>query len=83
MMTNATVAEVADVDAGRRMTLKYKDGEKIVVVPANVPIVTFEPGSREMMVPGAHVILTANVRPDGSLTATRVSVGKDGLVPPM
>jgi hypothetical protein len=83
MMTNATVAEVADVDAGRRMTLKYKDGEKIVVVPANVPIVTFEPGSREMMVPGAHVILTATVRPDGSLTATRVSVGKDGLVPPM
>jgi hypothetical protein len=83
MMTNATVAEVADVDAGRRMTLKYKDGEKIVVVPANVPIVTFEPGSREMMVPGAHVILTANVRPDGLLTATRVSVGKDGLVPPM
>jgi hypothetical protein len=83
MMTNATIAQVENVEAGRRMTLKYKDGEKTVVVPPDVPIVTFEPGSREMMVPGAHVILTAAVQPDGSLAASRVAVGKDGLVPPM
>jgi len=83
MMTNATVAEITNVGGGRRMTLKYKDGEKVVVVPPNVPIVTFEPGDRSMLKPGAHLILTANVRPDGSLTASRVSVGKDGLVPPM
>jgi len=83
MMTNATVAEIADVDQGRRMTLKYKDGEKVVTVPPNVPIVTFEAGDRGMLVPGAHVIVTATARPDGSLTAARVLVGKDGLVPPM
>ena len=84
MMTNATVAKVVDIDNNaRRMTLKYKDGENVVTVPPNIPIVTFEPGSREMLRPGAHVMLGAAVRPDGSLTATRVSVGKDGLVPPM
>lgn len=83
MMTNATVAQVVAIDQGRRMTLKYKDGEQIVVVPPDVPIVTFEPGSREMLVPGAHVILTATIKPDGSLSASRVAVGKDGLVPPM
>jgi len=83
MMTNATVVEVVDVGAGRRMTLRYKDGEKVVTVPPAVPIVTFQPGSREMVVPGAHVILSATVRPDGTLDATRMSVGKDGLVPPM
>jgi hypothetical protein len=83
MMTNATVVEVVDVGAGRRMTLRYKDGEKVVTVPPAVPIVTFQPGSREMVVPGAHVILSATVRPDGTLAATRMSVGKDGLVPPM
>jgi len=83
MMTNATVAEIVDVGPDRRMTLRYKDGEKVVYVPAGAPIVTFEPGDRAMLVPGAHVILTATHRPDGTLGATRISVGKDGLVPPM
>jgi hypothetical protein len=83
MMTNATVAKIVDVDNARRLTLAYKDGEKVVIVAPDVPIVTFEPGTREMLRPGAHVMLGATVRPDGSLTASRVSVGKDGLVPPM
>jgi hypothetical protein len=83
MMTNATVAKIVDVDNARRLTLAYKDGEKVVIVAPNVSIVTFEPGTREMLRPGAHVMLGATVRPDGSLTASRVSVGKDGLVPPM
>jgi len=75
MMTNATVADVVKVDRDRRMTLKYKDGEKTVLVPANVPIVTFEPGERTMLKPGAHVLLTATRQPDGSLTAAGVAVG--------
>jgi hypothetical protein len=83
MMTNATVAEVVGLDKGRRMTLKYKGGEKVIVVPEGVPIVTFEPGDRAMLKPGAHVLFGATTQPDGSLTATRVNVGKDGLVPPM
>ena len=83
MMTNATVAEVVAVGPARRMTLRYKDGEKVIVVPANVPIVTFEPGDRAMLKPGAHLLLTATRQPDGSLTAARAAVGKDGLVPPM
>jgi len=85
MMTNATVADVATTapPGGRRMTLKYKDGEQVVVVPDDAPIVTFEPGDRAMLVPGAHVLLTAAKQPDGSLTAARVAVGKNGLVPPM
>lgn len=83
MMTNATVAEIVDIGNDRRMTLRYKDGEKVVTVPRNAPIVTFEPGDRTMLKPGAHVIVGATLRPDGALTATRISVGKDGLVPPM
>lgn len=83
MMTNATVADVVAVGPGRRMTLRYKDGEKVILVPANAPIVSFEPGDRAMLKAGAHVLLTATRQPDGSLTAARVAVGKDGLVPPM
>ena len=84
MMTNATVVDVVSAGQGaRRMTLRYKDGEKSIVVPEDVPIVTFEPGEKSMLVPGAHVLLTATKQPDGSLTAARVAVGKNGLVPPM
>jgi hypothetical protein len=83
MMTNATVADVVTVDQARRMTLKYKDGEKTIVVPPEAPIVTFEPGDRAMLAPGAHIIVTAAKQPDGTLTASGVAVGKDGLVPPM
>jgi hypothetical protein len=83
MMTNATVFDVVAIDAAHRMTLKYKDGEKVVLVPPGAPIVTFEPGDRAMLVPGAHVMFGATKQPDGTLTATRVNVGRDGLVPPM
>ena len=83
MMTNATVAEVVTVDKARRLTLKYKDGQQSIVVPADAPIVTFEPGDRAMLVPGAHVMFGAAKQPDGTFTAGSVNVGKDGLVPPM
>jgi len=83
MMTNATVADIVTVDKNHRMTLKYKGGEKVVVVPPDVPLVTFEPGDRAMLKPGAHIIVTATKQPDGTLTAGGVAVGKDGLVPPM
>jgi hypothetical protein len=83
MMTNATVSEVIAVDNARSIRVKYKDGERTIVVPADVPIVTFEPGDRSMVKPGAHVLVSATRAADGSLAAARVAVGKDGLVPPM
>jgi hypothetical protein len=54
-----------------------------VAVPTNVPIVTFAPGDKAMLQPGAHVFIPAQQQPDGTVTAARVLVGKDGLVPPM
>ena len=81
-MTNATVAQVAATPQGRSMTLKYKDGEKTVVVPDGVPIVTFKPGDRGLLVAGAKVIVFAQVR-DGKPTALRALAGRDGFAPPM
>jgi len=84
MMTNATVADALVVgQAGYQMRLKYKDGEKTISIAPDTPIVTFEPGDKAMLVPGAHIIVTAAKQADGSLTAARVAVGKNGLVPPM
>lgn len=84
MMTNATITHaVAESTGARRLTLEYKGGSQTLVVPPGTPIVTFEPGDRAMVVAGAHIIVTAAKQPDGSLTAGRVAVGKNGLVPPM
>lgn len=81
-MTNGTVGDVAGT-SGRTLTVTYKGGEQKVVVPENAPIITYAPAGRDMLVAGAHVIITATRQPDGSLVATRIGVGKDGLVPPM
>lgn len=53
------------------------------MVRENAPIITYGVGSRAMLMPGAHVIITATQKPDGSLTAQRVGVGQNGLTPPM
>ena len=65
------------------MTLEYKGGSQTLIVAPGTPIVTFEPGDRTMIAVGAHILLTAAKQPDGALTAARVAVGKNGLVPPM
>jgi hypothetical protein len=81
-MTNGTVGAVTG-NPGRTFTLTYQDGAKTIVVPPDTPVVTFEPGSPALLVPGAHVIVTGIEASDGSLSATRILVGKNGLVPPM
>jgi hypothetical protein len=79
-MTNATVAGTA---AGQRLTLQYKGGEKTVTLGADVPIVFLEPGDRGMLAPGAPIVVTAAAQENGRLRADRITVGKDGTVPPM
>ena len=82
-MTNATVAQVSGASEAHTLTLAYKGGEKIVVVPENVPVVMVEPSDRSLLVPGAHVVVYAAAHPDGTLTAERLTVGKNGFVPPL
>jgi hypothetical protein len=83
-MTNAAVASsVASVD-GQVIMVKYKDGEKKVIVPANCPIVAYTPGNKDELKTGAHIFIVAAIKqPDGSLTTQAISVGRDGVVPPM
>jgi hypothetical protein len=81
-MTNGTVGSVTGT-VGRTLTVTYSGGEKTIIVPQDTPIVTYEPGSRTLLVANAHIILFGTRAPDGKVTANRISVGKDGLVPPM
>jgi hypothetical protein len=82
-MTNATVVDDVSKVEGRTLTLKYKDGEQTIVVPSDAPVVTFAGGSRADLKKGAGVFIArADKRPDGTLTAARISVGR-GIMPPM
>src|ERR1700734_4179904 len=83
-MTNATVAQtVASVD-GQVIEVKYKDGEKKVVVPPEAPIVAFVTGEKSEIKPGAKIIIFGAVKKDdGSLETNRIGVGRDGIAPPL
>jgi hypothetical protein len=88
-MTNATVANLAaapsSVPGGQQLRLSYPGGEKTVIVPPNVPVVTFKPGKadeRALLVPGAKVLITAQEQ-GGKPTALRLVVGRNGFAPPM
>ena len=83
-MTNATVAETVAGTDGQNILVKYKDGEKKVVVPMDTPIVTFVVGDKSEVKPGVKTIIFGAVKKDdGTLETNRVNVGRDGITPPM
>ena len=82
-MTNATVAQTVAGNDGQTLTIKYKDGEKKVAVSPDTPVVTYVPADKADLKAGAKVIAVMKKLPDGSFETNRVSVGRDGLTPPM
>jgi hypothetical protein len=82
-MTNATVAENVVANDGHTLIVKYKGGDKKVEVSQDTPVVTFVPGEKSDLKAGAQVIAFMKQLPDGSFETSRVSVGRDGLTPPM
>jgi hypothetical protein len=82
-MTNATVAESVAGNDGHTLLIRYKGGEKKVVVGADTPVVTYVPADKSDLKAGAKIIAFMKKLPDSSLETNRVSVGRDGLTPPM
>ena len=82
-MTNATVAEAVAGNDGQTLMIKYKDGEKKVVVGPDTPVVTYVAADKSELKPGAKIIAFVKLLPDGSFETNRISVGRDGLTPPM
>ena len=83
LMTNAFVEEVTETPKGRVLKGKWKDGTIETIVEPDAPIVTYVPGDPSLLKPGAAVTIFALKKPDGSLTAARVTAEKDGVKPPM
>ncbi len=86
-MTNANVEKIesatVDKSRGQFLTLKYKDGEQKIFVPSDAPIVKNVAGERALLKPGAGVYVAAVRGDDGTVAATRITVGLNGIMPPM
>jgi hypothetical protein len=81
-MTNGTVGATVTGVAGPVITIKYKDGDKQIIVGPDVPIVRYEIGDMSAVTPGvAFAVLAAVQQPDGSFNISRINVGRDGVVP--
>jgi hypothetical protein len=82
-MTNGSVEQTAASSDGQMLTLKYKDGEKKIVVPPDIPIVVYVPGDKSELKAGAAIFISAATKQsEGTLQAPRVNVGR-GVAPPM
>lgn len=86
-MTNGTVDDIAPTKVDKMdahvYTVSYEGGSKKVVITPNTIVVQYMPADAAALTPGSHVIVLAAKAADGTITAGNVSVGKDGLVPPM
>ena len=86
-MTNGNVDTIAqtkvDNVSGSKIMVSYEGGSKEVTIAPGTPIVTYEAATSAALTEGARVNILATKSADGKLIATGVSVGKDGLVPPM
>jgi hypothetical protein len=88
-MTNGTVNSLAKTtmtgtvasEEGTTLTLDYKGGSKKIDVTPQTVIVSYVPGTREELKPGASIYLPAATRQaDGTLLTARVNVGR-GVAP--
>lgn len=83
-MTNANVEETVTGVDGRTLTLKYKNGEKKILVTPQTVIVAYKPGDKSEITPGTKIfVAAAKKHSDGTFHAGRINYGKDGLTPPM
>ncbi len=83
-MTNAAVDALVQRADGPLLTLKHKDGVTQVLVPPEAPIVRFAPGNPSLLVAGASVaVFRATRATDGTLSASRLTVGVNGTRLPM
>jgi hypothetical protein len=83
VMTNATVSGTAAASDGKVLKVTYKGTTSEYEVGPECPVFGYVQGDASLLKPGAAVFIVATKKPDGSLTAARVTAEKDGVKPPM
>lgn len=83
-MTNGAVDDrTVTGNDGHTLTVKYKGGERKVLVTPETTVVTYVPAARSDIKAGTPVFAIATKAPDGTLDVSRLSIGRDGVAPPM
>jgi len=83
-MTNANVESTVASNDGQVLVMKYKDGEKKIVVPPQTPIITYVPGSKDELKPGLTVFLIAPKKDDdGTYETPAITISRGDVKPPM
>ena len=83
-MTNANVEQTVGGVDGQMLSVKYKDGEKKLLVTSDTAVVTYVAGDKADLKPGTKIFVgAAKKQADGTLQTPRITYGKDGLMPPM
>ena len=80
-MTNATVDTAVTSVEGPVATVRYKGGEKKIVMRPDTVFLTYVAADRSELKPGARVAVTGIGRSGGIVEARRIVVGRDGVVP--
>jgi hypothetical protein len=80
-MTNGTVDTTVKAVEGQVLTVKYKDGEKKIVITPESTIRAYVIGDKSELKAGAAIATFAMKKPDGSFETTRINVGRDGIAP--
>jgi hypothetical protein len=81
-MTNANVENMVTGSDGQVLSVKYKDGEKKLLVTPETVVVTYVPGSKDDLKPGTKIFVSAaKKQPDGSLQTPRITYGRNGVGP--
>jgi hypothetical protein len=81
-MTNANVEQAVTSVDGQMLSVKYKDGEKKLLVTPETIVVTYEMGKKEEVQPGTKIfVAAAKKQPDGTLQAPRITYGRNGQAP--
>jgi hypothetical protein len=82
-MTNAYVESMVAAKNGETLMVKYKDGEKKIVVTPQTVIAAAAPGSKDELKAGVNIIIFGwDKQPDGSVLAKTMYVGRS-VVPAM
>lgn len=81
-MTNGTVDTTVGSVEGSVLTVKYKGGDKKIVVPSDAVILVYSLGDKSKLKPGVKIaVIGAKQRADGTFDADRVNVGHGDIMP--
>ena len=80
-MTNATVDTAVTSIDGQVVSVRYKGGEKKIVIRPDAAVLTYLPADRSELKAGASVSVNGIVKPGGEVEARRIVVGRGGVNP--